>query len=157
MNDKRQMLRHALATIAYRGGKPLRDAPASFANFQAGSGVKTPVEILAHVSDLFDWSLWLVEGEHKWRDATPLAWDKEVERFFAALAALDARLASDTPLACTEEKLFQGPIADALTHVGQLVTLRRLSGAPMRSENYFVADIAAGRVGPAQTLPKREF
>ena len=157
MSDKHQLLRHALATIAYRGGKPLRDAPSSFAHFQAGAGVKTPVEILAHIGDLFDWALTLVKGNQKWNDAKPLPWDKEVERFFATLAALDARLASDEPLACTEEKLFQGPVADALTHVGQLVTLRRLSGAPMKSENYFVADIAAGRVGAAQTSATREF
>lgn len=157
MSEKRELLRHALATIAYRGGKPLRDAPASFATFQAGGGVKTPVEILAHVGDLFDWALTLSDGDQKWRDKAPLAWDREVERFFSTLSAFDARLAADAPLACTEDRLFQGPIADALTHVGQLVMLRRLAGEPMRSENYFVADIATGRVGTAQTAPKREF
>ena len=157
MSDKREMLRHALATIAYRGAKPLRDAPPAFVTFQAAPGVKTPVEILAHISDLFDWALWLVEGEHRWRDATPRSWGDEVDRFFATLAAFDARLASGAPIACREEKLLQGPIADALTHVGQLAMLRRLSGAPMRSENYFAADIAAGRVGAPQTPPEREF
>lgn len=157
MSEKRELLRHALATIAYRGGKPLRDAPASFATFQAGGGVKTPVELVAHIGDLFDWALTLVTGKQKWNDATPLAWDREVERLFATLAAFDAYLASDAPLACSEEKLLQGPIADALTHVGQIVTLRRLAGAAMKSENYFVADIATGRVGVAQSTPKREF
>src|SRR5262245_58372070 len=130
MTDKRVMLRHALATIAYRGGKPLRDAPAAFANFDAGGGVKTPVQILAHIGDLFEWALTLVNGAQAWHDAAPLAWDKEVERFFSTLAAFDARLASDQPLACSEDKLLQGPIADALTHVGQIVMLRRIAGAP---------------------------
>lgn len=157
MSEKREFLRHALATIAYRGGKPLRDAPVSFATFQAGGGVKTPAEILAHVGDLFDWARTLIDGDQKWHDSTPLAWDREVERFFSTLAAFDARLADGKPLACTEDRLFQGPIADALTHVGQIVMLRRLAGEPMRSENYFVADIATGRVGTAQTAPKREF
>src|SRR5690349_2844343 len=118
MHDKRQLLRHALATIAYRGGKPLRDAPASFAAFCAAPGVKTPLELLAHVGDLFDWALRLAKGGQQWTDATPLAWDREVERFFASLAAFDAYVASQEPLACSEERLMQGPIADALTHVG---------------------------------------
>src|SRR5947209_17206302 len=113
MEHTRELLRHALATIAYRGGKPLRDAPATFATFQPGGGVKTPVEILAHMADLFDWALTLVDGHQKWNDATPMAWDDEVDRFFAALAALDARLASDAPLACTEDKLLQGQIGRA--------------------------------------------
>jgi hypothetical protein len=156
MNGKREMLRHALATIAYRGGKPLRDAPADFARFKAGTS-RTPAEILAHVGDLFEWALSICQGAETWRNSTPLAWGNEIERFYAALGALDAFLASDTPLPCAEEKLLQGPIADALTHVGQIVLLRRLAESPMRSENYFAADMAAGRIGPAQTAPKREF
>jgi len=157
MNEKRQLLRHALATIAYRGGKPLRDAPASFANFKASPTTKTPVELLAHIGDLFEWALSICQNAQKWRDSPPLPWDQEVERFFATVEALEAFLATDAPMHCAEEKLFQGPVADALTHVGQLAMLRRLADAPMRSENYFNADIAAGRVGRMQTAPKREF
>jgi hypothetical protein len=157
MDGKRELLRHALATVAYRGGKPLRDAPSTFAHFKASPTTKTPLEILAHVGDLFEWALSIAQGAEKWTDQTPAAWDREVERFFASLNALDAYLASGAAVSCSEEKLFQGPVADALTHVGQIVMLRRLAGAPMRSENYFKADVAVGRVGPAQTAPKREF
>ena len=74
-----------------------------------------------------------------------------------ALNALDAYLASDKPLHAPVEKLFQGPIADALTHVGQIAVLRRLAGSPVKGENYFVAEITAGRVGHDQAAPKREF
>jgi hypothetical protein len=154
---KRELLRHAVATIAYRGGKPLRDAPSAFATFKAAPTIKTPVQLLAHIGDLFDWALSIAKDEQKWHDAQPLPWEQEVARFFATLEAFDAYLASDAPTACPEEKLLQGPIADALTHVGQIVMLRRLADTPMRSENYFNADIAAGRVGPVQTPPKREF
>ena len=157
MDGKRELLRHAVATVAYRGGKPLRGAPATFATFKASGASKTPVEILAHIGDLFDWALSIAKGAPQWRDAAPLPWDLEVARFFETLAAFDAYLASGEPVACPAEPLLQGPLADALTHIGQIVLLRRVAGEPMRSENYFKAEIVAGRVGPVQTPPKREF
>jgi hypothetical protein len=157
MNDKRELLRHALATIAYRGGKAVRGAPEGFATFKVNPDSRTPSELLAHVGDLFDWALSLARGAQAWHDSKPLAWDKEIERFFASLGGFDAYLASDAPLGESVERLFQGPIADALTHVGQLTMLRRLEGAPIRSENYHKADIAVGRVGPDQAAPRREF
>jgi hypothetical protein len=154
---KRELLRHTLATLAYRGGKTLRTAPAGFADFRAGQEARTPVQILAHLGDLFDWALSMANGERKWNSSTPLPWDEEVSRFFVALKRFDDYLASSQPLQAPCEKLFQGPVADALTHVGQLSILRRIAGAPVKAENYFVADIVAGRVGPEQTPPKREF
>ncbi|HVO79935.1 MAG TPA: hypothetical protein VMT28_04355 [Terriglobales bacterium] len=153
----REMLRHTLATLAYRGGKAVRHAPATFADFQAGKGTRTPGQILAHIGDLMDWALSIAKGQQKWQNSEPLPWNLEVERFFAALKAFDDFLASSQPLGAPAERLFQGPIADALNHVGQINMLRRQAGAPVRGENYFVADIAAGRVGPDQAAPKREF
>jgi hypothetical protein len=153
----RDLLRHTVATLAYRGGKAVRGAPAHFADFRVRESSRTPVEILAHVGDLLDWALWLARGEHRWRDSTPLEWEHEVERFHAALARLDARLADDAPLGTSAERIFQGPIADALTHVGQLTMLRRLAGSPVRGENYATADIVAGRVGADQSVPRAEF
>jgi hypothetical protein len=152
----RQLLRHTLATLAYRGGKVLRGAEASFATFRLAGGTRTPGAILAHIGDLLDWGLALAQGTPAWHDSSP-SWDTDVQRFFDGLARLDACLASDTPLACSAERLFQGPIADALTHVGQLAMLRRLAGSPVRGENYLKADITAGRVGPDQAVPTREF
>ncbi len=156
-DPKRAFLRHTLATLAYRGGKTLRGAPDGFPDFRAGERTRTPAEILAHIGDLFDWALSLAEGKHVWRDSQPLPWDREIERFFAALAAFDARLAADEPLGFPAEKLFQGPVADALTHFGQIAMLRRMAGAPVRGENYFRAEIETGRLGPAQAAPVREF
>jgi hypothetical protein len=154
---KRELLRHTLATVAYRGGKALRGAPDTFAEFRAGETTRTPAEILAHVGDLFDWALSIARGKEVWHNSAPLAWDDEVSRFFAALRAFDDFLASEEPLADTVEKLFQGPVADALTHVGQIALLRRLAGGPIKGENYRRAEIAAGRVGPEQPAPRREF
>jgi hypothetical protein len=157
MDDKRAFLRHAVATVAYRGGKAVRDAPASFAGFSPDGSPRTAARILAHLGDLFDWALTQANGAEAWSDSTPLAWDAEVARFFAALHRFDDYLASDAPLAATPERLFQGAVADALTHVGQLAMLRRLSGAKIRGENYSRAEIVAGRVGPEQVAPRREF
>ena len=154
-DPKRELLRHALATLAYRGGKTVRNAPAGFADF-SGAG-RTPGQILAHIGDLLDWALSMANGTRQWHDSKPLPWDQEAERFFSALKSFDDFLASAEPLQAPAEKLFQGPIADALTHVGQLAMLRRLAGSPIVGENYFVADIAVGRVGAEQTAPKQTF
>jgi len=154
---ERQLLRHTVATLAYRGGKTLRGAPEGFSEFRASDTTRTPGQILAHVSDLLDWALSIAQGKQEWRNSEPQSWDKDSQRFFAALAAFDAYLASTEPLNAPVEKLFQGPIADALTHVGQIAMLRRMAGVPVRAENYFRAEIAAGRVGPEQTPPRREF
>lgn len=151
------LLRHTLATLAYRGGKAVRGATPGFAAFQANPGTRTPAEILAHIGDLLDWALALADGTHHWHNSTPLAWDAEIARFFAAMEALDERFASGRPLGFSLEKLFQGPIADALTHVGQISLLRRMAGCPVLGENYFRAHIAAGTVGPEQPAPVQEF
>jgi hypothetical protein len=154
---RRELLRHALATLAYRGGKAVRGAPDAFAGFHPAATSRTPVQILAHIGDLLDWALALARGKEAWKDAAPLAWPDEVSRFYDGLARLDAELAAEDPKGATAEQLLQGPIADALTHVGQLTQLRRLAGSPIRGENYLRADIAAGRVGPGQEPPRREF
>jgi hypothetical protein len=153
----RDLLRHCLATIAYRGSKTVRDVPDSFANFQAGENARTPVQIVAHVGDLFDWGLSMAKGQPAWHDSQPLPWADEVKRFFASLKLFDEYLAGDETLHVSPEKLFQGPASDALNHIGQIAMLRRLAGFPIKGENYFKADIVAGQVGPEQPAPRREF
>jgi hypothetical protein len=155
MDPKREFLRHAVATIAYRGGKTIRDAPESFAGFEGGG--KTPLQILAHIGDLFEWSLKMARGSKEWKDSVTGSWQDEAARFYAALEAFDSYLASEAAMGAPMEKIFQGPIADALTHVGQLAMLRRMSGNPIRGENYYVADIQTGRVGAEQAKAVRGF
>lgn len=164
MSDERKMsreelalLRHTLATVAYRGAKALREAPASFANFSTGPNGRTPVQILAHIGDLYDWALSIVTGAQVWKNSEPLPWDKEVERFFASLKAFDDFLVSGNALHETPAALFQGPVADSLTHVGQIAMLRRIAGCPIKGENYHKAEIVPGRLGAGQAAPRREF
>ncbi len=156
-DPNRDFLRHTLATIAYRAAKSERDAPPGFADFKIGSSSRTPVQILAHMGDLFDWALSLVQGKWDYKQAKPLQWRNEVARFHGSLEALDAYLASDAPLEMSTQKLFQGPIADALTHIGQIAMLRRLADAPVRGESYPRADIVAGRLGTEQPTNPYEF
>lgn len=153
----RELLRHTLATLAYRGGKALRGAPEGFAEFHVGDKTRTPGAILAHIGDLLDWALSLAKGNQKWHNSPSLPWKDGTDRFFAALQAFDHFLASDAPLGTPAGGLFQGPLADAFTHIGQISMLRRLAGAPVRGENYLRADVAPGRVGPRQSAPKQEF
>lgn len=157
VSEDRTLLRHTVATLAYRGGKALRGAPAGFEEFRVGDSTRMPGQILAHLGDLLDWALSKANGAEKWRNSEALTWEKGTERFFAGLKAFDDRLASPKGLGCSPEELFQGPIADALTHIGQISMLRRLAGAPVRGENYVKARIEAGCVGPKQAAPRFEF
>jgi hypothetical protein len=153
----RELLRHSIATLAYRGGKAIRGAPEGFSDFKASEKTRTPGQILAHLSDLIDWALSMAKGKQEWHNSPPRSWDEGAKRFFAALQSFDDYLASDAPLDASADKLFQGPVADALTHVGQIAMLRGIAGASIRAENYFKAEITMGRVGAEQMPPKREF
>ena len=153
----REIMRHTLAALAYRAAKTMRGAPESFANFKAPGAGSTPLSIVAHMGDLFDWALSMANGAGKWNSATPQGWDAECARFFASLKAFDDRLASDEPLQYEWTRLLQGPVADALTHTGQLAMLRRLSGAPMKGESYNRADVVIGRISMEQTPPDPKF
>jgi hypothetical protein len=147
----REFVRHTVATLAYRAAKTMRGAPETFATFRPGPTSKTAVEVVAHMGDLLDWALSMAKGEGRWNTAVAQAWDRECARFFTALKAFDDMLASDGSIRYPLTRLFQGPIADALAHTGQLAMLRRLHGAPMKGESYNRADIAVGRVGSEQT------
>jgi hypothetical protein len=147
VDAKRELLRHIVATVVYRGGIAVSGAPNNFAAFRLNGGVRAPGEILAHVGDLLEGSLYLLKGEMVYLTSSPLPWGEEVSRFFSAAKQLDSYLASDAPLACEVEKLIQGPIGDALTHVGQIVMLRRVAGSPVRAESYFSVEIVPGMVG----------
>jgi hypothetical protein len=155
MDEKRELLRHALATLAYRTARAIENAPLNFGSFE-GAGRK-PVQILAHMGDLMVWSLSMAMGSPSWNKTEPLEWHQEEERFFRALASLDAFLASASTLHAPVERLLQGPVADALTHTGQLAMLRRLAGAPTQGENFYVAAIAVGQVSSVQAAPVKPF
>jgi hypothetical protein len=154
---RRTLLRHTLATLAYRGAKAFRDAPADFSDFRPAPGSRSAGEILAHIGDLLDWGLALAQGHHRWKESPVIPWADGVARFHTSLERFDSALASDDGLGFSAEQLFQGPIADSLTHVGQIAMLRRLASAPVKGENYVKADIATGRVSQAQARPNVEF
>jgi hypothetical protein len=150
-------LRHTVATLAYRAAKVLRDAPPEFAVFRPGETSRSAGEILAHLGDLLDWALSLARGNQQWHNEKPQSWNEDTERFFTALTAFDNYLASDAELHTPAEKLFQGAVADSLTHIGQIAMLRRLAGAQVRGENYSVAKIRTGRTTADQPTPVKEF
>jgi len=156
-SEPQAFFRHTLATLAYRSAKVLRDCPEGFAEFRIGPTSRSAGEILSHMGDLLAWAGHLATGGEFQYNQPVESWEKESERFFGGIRHLDECLASGGPLNCPLEKLFQGPIADALTHTGQLGQMRRLAGAPVRGENYFKADIAAGRTGAEQAPPNAEF
>src|SRR5688572_6609831 len=143
-DPKRELLRHMVATVAFRGRVAIQESPDGFADFRAASDVRSPSEILAHIGDLIIGSHHLLRGEFVLLDSKPIAWADEKQRFVTAVAELDTFLAGESPLAYPVEKFVQGPIGDALTHVGQIVMLRRLAGSPVRDESYFTAEIIAG-------------
>ncbi len=144
VDPKRELLRHMVATVAFRGRIAIADAPAGFADFRVTETTRSPGEILAHIGDLLIGSHYLLKGEFVELVSAPLPWHEEAVRFFGAVKELDAFLASESPLAHPVEKFIQGPIGDALTHIGQIVMLRRIAGAPIRQDPYFTAEIVPG-------------
>jgi hypothetical protein len=155
MDPKRELLRHTIAALAYRATRALEGAPEAFAGYD-GAG-RTPIQILAHMGDLFDWALSAIVGRERWHNAHPRPWPEEQQRFFQSLQAFDAYLASDAELHASIDALMQGPVTDAFTHVGQLAMLRRLFGHPTRGENFYVAAVAVGRAGADQPAPVQPF
>lgn len=156
MEGSREFLRHALATLAYRAAKAVRDAPEGFGAFKASPTTRTPSAILAHMADLMDWGLSMSREKPAWHDSPVLPWREQVDLFFTALTAWDAYLESGAPLAAPPDRIFQGPIADALTHTGQISLLRRMAGSAVRGESYFRASIAIGQTRADQPAPKPE-
>jgi hypothetical protein len=155
-----QLTRHALATLAYRLAKVVRETPADFGDFHPelpGQKLRTPGQILAHMGDLMDWGLARVEGRKDWHNSDPLPWHDETARFFRSIETLDQRIAAQGVEGQVAEKLIQSAIADALTHTGQIALLRRMAGIPVRGENYAMAEISAGCVGIDQPAPRLEF
>lgn len=153
----RLVLRQLAATLAYRAAKVLRDVPADFGSASFGAHTRRPVQIVAHMADLMAWGITLTRGDHVWKPEGSDMWDVEVRRFFDGLAALDRELAANEHVEAAMGKLVQGPLADALTHVGQLAMLRGMAGAPVRPESYARAAIVVGRTGMDQAAPEREF
>jgi hypothetical protein len=155
MDEKRELLRHTLAAVAYRAARALDGAPGSFANFDLAA--KPPIAILAHMSDVLDWGLSAAIGNETWHSSNPLPWAAEKTRFFASLGAFDTFLASGEALQAPIDRLMQGPVADVLTHIGQIAMLRRLAGSPTVGENFYIAEIVVGRVSPDQPAPLQPF
>lgn len=145
LDPKIDLLRHLISTIVFRGTVAIRDTDESFASFELGCDVRTPGELLAHIGDLLEGSFLLLKGEMRMINSQPLPWNDEAVRFLKAARKLDSFLVSGQPIEIPIEKLVQGPIADALTHIGQLVILRRAAGTPITSEPYFQADIVSGK------------
>jgi hypothetical protein len=157
MSAAEVVLRHFVATLAYRAAKVLRDVPSEFGKASFGSTTRRPVLIVAHLADLMSWAITMTQGDVKWRAEGSDDWDVEVKRFFSGLFILDRMLGEKSLDDSAVEQLIQGPIADALTHVGQLAMLRGMAGHPLRPESYARAEIVRGRVGPVQAPPRREF
>lgn len=155
MDDKRKMLRHFLAALAYRTQKALRGAPADFGEFRAGGEVRTPSELVRHMTSVLGYARTFFIGGQYWPE--PMAsLAEEVARFHDTLEDLGSYLDSDTPMnGISEEQLLQGPFSDAMTHAGQLAILRRLAGDPVAPENFIFAEITPERLGSDQSEPLR--
>jgi len=151
------ILRHLAATLAYRAAKVVRDVPSEFASSSFGPTTRRPVLLVAHLGDLMSWAITMVQGDVKWKAEGTDNWDVEVKRFFSGLFILDRLLEKATLDDNTVDQLIQGPLADALTHVGQLAMQRGMAGFPIRPESYARAEIVRGRVGLDQAPSRREF
>jgi len=154
MDDKKELLRHFLAALAYRTQKALREAPAGFGDFRAAEGIRTPAELVRHMTSVLGYARTFFSGGKYWPEALP-SLAEEIVRFHEILESLADHIhgADPFPEGITEEQLLQGPFSDAMTHAGQLAMLRRLAGVPVPPENFVFADITAARLGIEQPKP----
>src|SRR5216117_1871639 len=156
MDRDRALLRHFLGAIAYRTQKALRDAPAHYPAFSAGNRVRTPVELIRHMTSLMGYVRTLFQGGSYPVKPEPLpSFTAEVERFHEMVEAVGTLLASNAKCSISTEQLLQGPFADTMTHVGQLAMLRRLADAPVAPENFIYPDIRDDRLHADQPPPAR--
>ncbi len=153
MNEKRQLLHHFLAAIAYRVQKAIRGAPAGFEHFRAAPGVRTPHELVCHITNVLGYGrTFFVGGAFPSR--VPTNWTEDLNALHEMLEDLGRHLVTGASLrATTEERLLQGPLSDAMTHVGQLAMLRRLAGSPVRPEDFIMAAVSANNLGQNQPNP----
>jgi hypothetical protein len=154
MDDKRSLLRHFLAALAYRTQKALRDAPVEFGDFRVAAAVRTPAELVRHMTSVLGYARTFFIGGRYWPEPLPTL-REEIGRFHSMLQDLERHISAGTPLlqGMTPERLLQGPFADAMTHAGQLAMLRRLAGIPVPPENFIVADIDPEKLGVDQAEP----
>ena len=154
MDEKRQVLRHFLAALAYRTQKALRGAPADFGTFRAAERVRTPAELVCHMTSVLGYARTFFVGGQYRPDPLP-SLKEETLRFHEMVVDLARHLGAGTPLlqGMSGERLLQGPLSDAMTHAGQLAILRRLAGSPVAPENFIVADVDPERCGPQQADP----
>ena len=154
MTEKRSLLVHFLAALAYRTQKALRGAPPEFAEFRAMKDVRTPAELVRHMTSVLGYSRTFFIGGQYWPEPLP-TFDEEIQRFHAMLGLLAKHIGNGDQLQAgiTEERLLQGPFSDAMTHAGQLAMLRRMAGNPVPPENFVVANVNPERLGPDQAEP----
>ena len=151
IDGRRALLLHLLATVAFRARYALRGAPESFGSFQAGNEVWTPVEVVRHMTSVLGFARSCFDGTERPRIDPLPDLDAEITRFHGMLEDVARHVRAGTKLTgMTEEVLLQGPLADMLTHVGQLAMLRRLSGAPVQRESFVQADVDPANLGPAR-------
>jgi hypothetical protein len=153
MTESRKLLQHFLAAIAYRTQKALRDAPLGYAEFRPSPTSRTPYELLWHMTGLIGYARTMLHGG-EFAPPRLATLEAEVERFHATLELLSRDFADGSLEArISDEQFLQGPLADTMTHVGQLAYLRRLYGDPVPSENFIFASIDAVNLTREQALP----
>ena len=154
--DARDTLRHFLAALAYRLQKSIRGAPEDYWYFEAGQGVRTPGRIVRHINGVLSYAVAIIESGNldQRTHLEDLSWQDELERFHQTLKVLDQHLLNQPNLSDDLlRRLLQGPLSDAMTHIGQLATLRRMAGFPVRAENFMKANVQTGHLGADQPEP----
>jgi hypothetical protein len=152
MSEKRELMRHFLASIAYHATKAIKNAPANYPELDVGRGVRTPKHILHHITGVLSYA----HSFYEHYDTTyfeHMPWEEEVRHFYETLSRLDGSFREKGPARVSEEQILQGPLSDTMAHVGQLLMLRRLADSPVPAENFLYADIRKGVVGPDQPEP----
>lgn len=139
-----ETLRCYLAGLVFRFEHVTAGTGEEFAKFEAGHGVRTPQQIVRHMTGLVLLARDQFE-EVAGRRPEPLPWPEEKSRFVATVWDFDTLVSKGSGL--REDRsipsmahVWNGPLSDLMTHVGQLATLRRLAGDPVPAVRYSQVD-----------------
>jgi len=153
MNVSRHLLQHFLAALAYRTQKALRDAPQGFDAFTAGENVRSPHQLLWHMTSVIGYARTMLRGG-TFSPPGLATLEEEIVRFHDTLRALHDDFGDESLTAqISDEQFLQGPLSDAMTHAGQLAMLRRMFGSPVASENFIFAAVHTDNVSASQAEP----
>ncbi len=141
MNQNSHFIQHFLKVLSYRFEKAIHNAAESYPKHASGHGIRTPLELLGHMNGVLEFAISSLKNQPR-RNIPEQSWQEQITLYYEKLKELNQLMQENSFDTDTLERILQGPLADAMTHIGQLAMMRRLANSAIAGENYFAADMS---------------